>query len=182
VNASATREARHSDGDIMADLAALNSLPAGEAQAALFRCCGSTRWAERMLAHRPFASRDQLHALADTEWEVLDSPDWLEAFAAHPRIGDIESLRKKFASTASWCEGEQAGVGEARESVIQALAEGNRQYEARFGHIFIVCATGKSAEEMLAILRSRLANDRSEEVRIAAAEQAKITRIRLEKL
>ena len=108
--------------------------------------------------------------------------DWLEAFAAHPRIGDLDALRKKFASTANWCAGEQAGVAAADEAVLTALADGNRAYEARFGYIFIVCATGKSAAEMLAILTARLANDPEVELKVATAEQAKITRLRLEKL
>ena len=166
----------------MADLSTLNALPLLEARAAFLRCCGSIRWVETMLSYRPFESVDQLYSLAEAEWDVLDRDDWLEAFAAHPRIGDIATLRKKFASTATWSEGEQAGVQNADESVLQALAEGNREYEARFGHIFIVCATGKSATEMLGILRSRLTNDPDTELRVAAAEQAKITRLRLEKL
>src|SRR5262249_5689370 len=108
--------------------------------------------------------------------------DWLEAFAAHPRIGAVESLRKKFATTAAWAAGEQAGVAGAPETVLQALADGNRRYEGRFGHIFIVCATGKNAARTLARLEQRLANAPGEELRVAAAEQAKITRLRLEKL
>ena len=125
---------------------------------------------------------DRTLVRAGEEWNSLDRGDWLEAFAAHPRIGDVESLRKKFTATADLCGAEQAGVKDAEKATIQALAEGNRQYEERFGHIFIVCATGKTAPEMLALLRSRLENDPDAELRIAAAEQAKITRLRLEKL
>jgi|SRR5947209_10810095 len=153
-----------------------------DARAALLRCCGSRRWADAMTARRPFASADDMLRAADAIWAGVDRADWLEAFAAHPRIGDLESLRKKFAATADWARGEQAGVGGADEEMIRALAEGNREYEAKFGQIFIVCATGKTAAEMLGILRGRLANDAETELRIAAAEQAKISRLRLEKL
>lgn len=166
----------------MANIDALNAMPLLEARAALLRCCGSIRWVEQMLSHRPFPSAEALHAFADEEWNSLDRGDWLEAFAAHPRIGDVASLRKKFAATADLCGSEQAGVNAADEATIQALADVNREYESRFGYIFIVCATGKSAAEMLAILRSRLPNDADAELRIAAAEQAKITHLRLEKL
>jgi 2-oxo-4-hydroxy-4-carboxy-5-ureidoimidazoline decarboxylase len=159
----------------------LNSMPPDAARTALLRCCGSRRWADAMLARRPFASGDEVLQAADAIWAGLDRRDWLEAFAAHPRIGDLESLRKKFATTADLASGEQAGVAGAGDDVIRALADGNREYEAKFGHIFIVCATGKTAAEMLAILRKRLPNDPDTELSIAAAEQAKITRLRLEK-
>jgi 2-oxo-4-hydroxy-4-carboxy-5-ureidoimidazoline decarboxylase len=160
----------------------LNNMPPDTARAALLRCCGSRRWADAMTACRPFASPDKAYQAADKVWSGLDRTDWLEAFAAHPRIGDLDSLRKKFATTADLASGEQAGVTGAGEDVIRALADGNSEYEAKFGHIFIVCATGKTAAEMLAILRERLPNDPDTELRIAAAEQAKITRLRLEKL
>jgi 2-oxo-4-hydroxy-4-carboxy-5-ureidoimidazoline decarboxylase len=160
----------------------LNSLPADAARAALLRCCGSQRWADAMIAHRPFASADDVYRAADEIWASLDRADWLQAFDGHPKIGDLDSLRRKFASTADWASGEQAGVAGAGDDIITSLAEGNRDYEARFGYIFIVCATGKTAAEMLTILRDRLNNDADSELRIAAAEQAKITRLRLEKL
>jgi 2-oxo-4-hydroxy-4-carboxy-5-ureidoimidazoline decarboxylase len=135
-----------------------------------------------MMARRPFADAAALRAAADEVWSALSHGDWLEAFSHHPRIGDVEGLRARFASTRTWAEGEQAGARAASDEVLRALAEGNRAYEARFGHIFIVCATGKSAEEMLALLRARLPNDPVAEARVAAGEQAKITRLRLEKL
>jgi len=160
----------------------LNSLTPTEARAMLLRCCGSTRWADAMTARRPFATADDLFAASDEIERGLTRADWLEAFAAHPRIGDVETLRKKFATTAAWCEGEQAGVSAATGDVLNKLAAGNKEYEARFGYIFIVCATGKNANEMLALLESRLPNDADDELRIAAGEQAKITRLRLEKL
>lgn len=161
---------------------ALNAMPPDAARDALLRCCGSRRWAEAMTVRRPFASADDVLRAAAAIEADLSRDDWLEAFAAHPRIGDIDSLRKKFATTADWASGEQAGVAGADETVIRALADGNREYEAKFGHTFIVSATGKSAAEMLAILRERLNNDPDTELRIAGAEQAKITRLRLEKL
>ena len=160
----------------------LNALPPGSARATLLRCCGSRSLGGRHDRAPPFVSVDKVYHIADDIWASLDRADWLEAFAAHPRIGDLGSLRRKFASTAEWASGEQAGVAGAGDDIIMSLAEGNRDYEAKFGYIFIVCATGKTAAEMLALLRSRLGNDPVEELRIAAAEQAKITRLRLEKL
>jgi 2-oxo-4-hydroxy-4-carboxy-5-ureidoimidazoline decarboxylase len=123
-----------------------------------------------------------VYAAADAIWLKLDRADWLEAFTHHPKIGDMDSLRAKFATTKEWAAGEQSGVNAANEEVLRGLADGNREYEQRFGHIFIVCATGKSAQEMLTLLRARLHNEADKELRIAAGEQAKITRIRLEKL
>lgn len=161
---------------------ALNAMSADDARAALLRCCGSRRWAEQMLARRPFASGDELFAAADHIWADLGRDDWLEAFAAHPRIGDLDGLRKRFATTADWASHEQSGVAAAGEEILRQLADGNRRYEERFGYIFIVCATGKTATEMLDILNERSANTPETELAITAAEQAKITRLRLEKL
>jgi 2-oxo-4-hydroxy-4-carboxy-5-ureidoimidazoline decarboxylase len=160
----------------------LNRLPTAEAHATFERCCGARAWVERMCAARPFASRAALLAAADAACEALDEGDWREAFAQHPRIGDIDALRTRFATTATWAAGEQRGAAGADEAVLQALAAGNRAYEARFGHIFIVCATGKGADEMLAALRERIHNPPERELGVAAEEQMKITRIRLEKL
>jgi 2-oxo-4-hydroxy-4-carboxy-5-ureidoimidazoline decarboxylase len=166
----------------MIDLERLHAWSEEEARAAFLKCCGSRRWAEQLAARRPYADEDALFAAADDIERGLTRADWLEAYAAHPRIGDLESLRKKFATTAAWAAGEQAGVAGAPETVLQALAHGNQQYEAKFGHIFIVCATGRNAAEMLAILEQRLPNDPETELRVAASEQAKISRLRLEKL
>jgi len=160
----------------------LNRADAATAQSELERCCGSARWVEQMLAARPFASKAALFSAAEQLWHKLGREDWLEAFSHHPKIGDIDSLRAKFASTKQWAEGEQKGVQEASQEVLEALARGNKEYEARFGYIFIVCATGKSAAEMLTVLEERLTNAAEHEVKIAMLEQAKITRIRLEKL
>ncbi len=112
----------------------------------------------------------------------MERVDILEAFSHHPRIGDVDSLRKKFATTADWATSEQSGAQAASEAVLRDLAQGNRDYEARFGHIFIVCATGKSAAEMLALLRARIDHAPDVELRIAAAEQEKIAHLRLDKL
>ena len=134
----------------------------------------------------PAASLDRL---ADQAFDRLRRDDWLEAFGGHPRIGDLDSLRHRFAptappdrshtDTAALAASEQAGTGEASDRVLRALAQGNADYEQRFGHLFIVCATGKSADEMLAILRQRIHNDPAVELEIAASEQRKITRLRL---
>jgi allantoinase len=161
----------------------LNQLDADSLRAALAKCCSSERWLDRMIVERPFTGNNRL-LLRDAAvfWWAMDREDWLEAFAAHPKIGDVESLRAKFAGTRDWAGGEQSGVAGASEGTLNRLAELNRDYEARFGYIFIVCATGKSADEMLAILESRLPNDPQTEVQIAATEQLKITQLRLRKL
>jgi 2-oxo-4-hydroxy-4-carboxy-5-ureidoimidazoline decarboxylase len=154
-----------------------------EARIMLTRCCGSARWVASMLARRPFGSDDALFRIAEEEWARVDRDDVLEALTHHPRIGaSMDELRKKYASTAGWSAGEQSGAAAADEDTLLALRDGNARYEQRFGHVFVVCATGKSAAEMLAILESRLANDPALEWRVAQDEQRKITRIRLEKL
>jgi 2-oxo-4-hydroxy-4-carboxy-5-ureidoimidazoline decarboxylase len=133
----------------------------------------------------PFVPAEDLVELledAEEQWWLCTEADWKEAFEHHPKIGDLESLQKKFEETAEWAENEQGGVNSASPATIKALAESNRSYEAKFGYIFIVCATGKSAEEMLGILQSRLQNDPEEEIKIAADEQNKITKLRIEKL
>jgi allantoicase len=151
----------------------LNALPPGEAEAALLACCGSRAWARRMAESRPFQGLDDLRETSDRIWWSLGREDWLEAFSAHPRIGEKGSR---------WSEQEQAGARGADAETLAALVEANRVYESRFDHIFIVCATGKTAAEMLALLRVRLDNDPETELRIAAEEQRKITNLRLEKL
>ena len=154
-----------------------------EASIHLGRCCGAHRWVAAMAGGAPYQSRTQLFGEAEARWWRLDESDWREAFTHHPRIGaDVAKLREKFASTAGWSAGEQAGMASADEAVIQALAAGNQAYEERYGFIFIVCASGLSAAEMLARLNDRMDNDPEAELRIAAGEQAKITRLRLEKL
>jgi 2-oxo-4-hydroxy-4-carboxy-5-ureidoimidazoline decarboxylase len=159
-----------------------NRLSTDEAMKDLLRCCGSRRWAEQVASRRTYRGLDEIFAAADEAWWRLDPADWIEAFSHHPKIGDVDSLRKKFAATANWASGEQSGVQGAGEDVLQGLAQGNRDYESKFGYIFIVCATGKTAPEMLGMLRARLMNDADTELKIASGEQAKITRIRLDKL
>ncbi len=164
------------------NLKALNEINREEAVDAFLKCCTSKKWAGQMADRRPFSSADELYRLADSLWWNLNTEDWLEAFAGHPKIGDLDSLRQKYASTREWAGGEQSGVQEASEEVLQRLARGNQAYEEKFGYIFIVCATGKSAAEMLEILENRLVNDPADELKIAAEEQRKITQLRLEKL
>jgi 2-oxo-4-hydroxy-4-carboxy-5-ureidoimidazoline decarboxylase len=154
-----------------------------DARAMLGRCCGAARWVEGMLARRPYGSDDALFEAADAVWAEASRDDVLEALSHHPRIGaSLDELRKKFASTATWSAGEQAGAAAATETTLAALRDGNVRYEARFGHIFVVCATGKTAAEMLALLEARMPNDPDVEIRVAAAEQGKIIHIRLAKL
>src|SRR5690349_2820011 len=124
----------------------------------LSRACGSSAWIERMLARRPFGSQDALLEAAREEWFALSEADWLEAFSHHPRIGDRASLEARFPQTHTLSSREQSGIGIAGADVLEALAKANNDYFERFGFIFIVCATGKSAGQMLALLLSRLPN------------------------
>jgi 2-oxo-4-hydroxy-4-carboxy-5-ureidoimidazoline decarboxylase len=163
-------------------LSDLNALPPAARVEALRTCCGSAVWADTMNQLFPFATADKLYAAADAIWDSLTETDWREAFAHHPKIGDMDALREKFASTAAWAAGEQGAVQQASEATLQGLKAGNEAYEHHFGYIFIVCATGKSASEMLALLQARLPHSPAEEIHVAMAEQAKITRLRLEKL
>lgn len=160
-------------------LADLNALDEDAAAGALLRCCGSARWARRMAAARPFADAGSMAVAGDAIWTALEPADWLEAFAAHPKIG---SGRPGGTGQAGWSGQEQAGVAGAADQTRRRLADANRDYEARFGYIFIVCATGKSAGEMLALLKARLRHDAAGELHIAAEEQRAITRLRLNKL
>ena len=152
----------------------LNALPAEQAEAELLACCGSGAWAAGVAAARPFADVAALAASADEAWEALGPDDWLEAFAAHPRIGER--------AAGGWSGEEQAGVGHADAAVLAALVEGNRDYERRFGHVFLISASGRKAEELLAALHQRLDNDPETELRIATSEQRKIGRLRLDRL
>jgi 2-oxo-4-hydroxy-4-carboxy-5-ureidoimidazoline decarboxylase len=160
----------------------LNTLPKQRLKEELSRCCGSIAWVNQML---PFFPADDLVELledAEEQWYKCSRDDWKEAFSQHPKIGDVESLSKKFPSTAQWASGEQRGLSTASNETIQALSKLNADYEKKFGYIFIVCASGKSAEEMLQLLDARLKNDPKEEIEIAAEEQNKITKLRIEKL
>ncbi len=166
----------------MSIAAKLNACSDDDARTAFANCCDAKKWVSGMLAARPFPSDEALFATCDAIAATLSEPDWLKAFAAHPLIGDVDSLRKKYAATKQLADGEQAGVGAASEATLRELAKLNKAYLAKFGFIFIVFATGKSADEMLAILKSRIGNDRQQEIANAAAEQLKITRLRIEKL
>ena len=163
-------------------LGELNQLKHTEAAAELLKCCGSTRWAREMTGARPFASVEELCEKGDAVCESLNEEDWLEAFRAHPKIGGRKAATDQSQQAQSWSAQEQSGVANAARETGDELARQNRDYETRFGFIFIVCATGKSPEEMLTILKSRIGNDRHDELLIAAEEQRKITRLRLEKL
>lgn len=158
-------------------LSDFNKLNIEQASAHLFACCGSNKWASSMMIHFPFSSEKQLVDLsADIWYHECGEADWLESFTHHPKIGDVKSLTEKFAGK------EQAGVAVATTETIEALAKANDDYENKFGFIFIVCATGKSANEMLQLLLDRLKNTAAEERNIAMGEQQKITIIRFRKL
>lgn len=160
----------------------LNALPEEGARAALARCCGSSLWVQRMMTARPYAVDQALFDVAEGTWWELRAEDWLEAFSHHPRIGERIPDGPAVTEELSWAVSEQAGMDRAGGDVHEALVAGNIEYEERFGHVFLICATGRSGEEMLAALRSRLGNDPEDELRVAAGEQARITRLRLEKL
>lgn len=148
----------------------------------LKQCCGSSAWVNKMLTVFPVEDLVDLLEDAEKKWYECTEQDWKEAFSNHPKIGEIHSLKNTFTSTAQWARGEQSGINNAEEKILQELAEGNKLYQKKFGYIFIVSATGKSAEELLNLLQSRLLNSPEEEIRIAMEEQNLITKIRLEKL
>lgn len=164
------------------DLNCINDISEQDLSEKLTRCCGSSYWVKQMIKLRPFRNMDELFSATDKIWWSAVRADWLEAFSHHPRIGDLESLKTKFITTKDWSAGEQKSVNEADESILKRLHEGNKVYENKFGYIFIVCATGKSASEMLSLLEERLKNDPEAEIEIAAGENLKITKLRLEKL
>jgi OHCU decarboxylase len=150
------------------------------ATAALLSCCAATRWAETIVTRRPFANDKQLFAAADEAWANMQEPDWMQAFRAHPRIGE-RKVEHATAQSKQWSSQEQSSVDQAQAKILAELAADNRQYEEAFGFTYIVCATGKSAQEMLQILRRRLRSDRQTELREAAEQQRQITQIRLRK-
>lgn len=160
----------------------LDEMPESTAADVLADCCGSSQWVTEMLSARPFGSRDAVLSAADRIWTSLDASDRLEAFKHHPRIGEQAGAVSQGELGSAWSAGEQAKVASASENVLQALAAANQQYEQRFGYIYIVCATGKTPGQILELARQRLRNDAATELRVAAEEQRKITRIRLQKL
>ena len=160
----------------------LNELPPPAARDEFLQCCGSTTWARAMAQARPFGNEEELFIKADQFAAGLKTEDWLEAFRAHPKIGEKKATKSQTQQEQSWSAQEQSAMRAASAGMIAQLANRNREYEARFGFIFIVCATGKSPGEMLAILNRRIDNDPQTELQVAAEEQRKITRLRLEKL
>ena len=161
------------------NIATFNQLSLDERRTHLVACCHCEAWADRVLEQSPFENTDQLCQVADDAWRSASEAEILEAFEGHPQIGDLSALRNKYAATAS---AEQGQVTEADESVLVALRDQNQAYLDKFGFIFIVCASGKSAEEMLQLLSERIVNDRQTELRNGATEQGKITQLRLQKL
>jgi OHCU decarboxylase len=172
------REGRTSQNKV---LARWNRLPQDKAVQELLACCGSSSWARGLVSRRPIEDERSLLQSSDELWKRLAEKDWMEAFSKHPRIGERKAPADAGAQSAAWSNQEQAGAATGDPAIQQALAEGNREYEERFGRVFIVCATGKSATEILEILRRRLANDDASELRQSAEEQRKITNIRLKK-
>jgi 2-oxo-4-hydroxy-4-carboxy-5-ureidoimidazoline decarboxylase len=158
-----------------------NRLSSQQAQSAILPCCGSRAWARRMADRRPLPDEATLLSASDQTWEKLAEADWMEAFQSHPRVGESQARQPVSPQSAAWSSREQQGVKNTGDTIRIALAQANRQYERRFGRIFIVCATGKSGEEILQILRRRLQNDPETELGEAAEQQRQITRIRLKK-
>jgi len=160
---------------IVPNLDKLNHLPTSQAATEFLRVCGSKKWADTMVELRPFLSVNDLFTFSERTWKNLDPQDWLEAFSHHPKIGDQNKVDK-------WAQQEQSGVQGSAEQVLTALVEWNKKYEEKFGYVFLICATGKSAEEMLSSLKIRMRNDARNELQIAMGEAMKITKLRLEKL
>jgi len=158
-----------------------NGLPPDEAVREILPCCGSRTWATRMVSKRPIQDEVSLLATSDVIWRSLGETDWLEAFRSHPRIGETCAENTATAQSSTWSPQEQQKAAMGDEAVKMALMWGNREYEQKFRRIFIVCATGKSASEILEILRRRLHNDEATELRQAAEEQRQIMQIRLKK-
>jgi 2-oxo-4-hydroxy-4-carboxy-5-ureidoimidazoline decarboxylase len=159
-----------------------NQLPESTVKEELIKCCESNNWINKVSIKRPYKNARELYDYADAAWSTCTAQDGLEAFTHHPKIGDLKNLQKKFASTSQWAGNEQKSVESASMEVLERLAKQNDAYEERFGFIFIVCATGKSAQEMLDLLEGRINNDRDTEIKIAMGEQGKITQLRLKKL
>ncbi len=156
-------------------LAELNQLDPARAEGEFLRCCGSVGWARVMTGARPFPSLDAMIAAGGTSWAALGPDDWLEAFGAHPQIGERQPV-------SAWSGSEQAGMLAAVDEERDRLASLNAVYRSRFGYIFIVCATGKSPAAMLRLLEARLSNSPAIELSVAAGEQRKITALRLAKM
>jgi len=163
-------------------IAEFDHLGIDEKKALLHQCCGSANWINKVIAALPAEDLIDLLEIAEEQWYACNEQDWREAFGHHPKIGDLNSLKDKYASTGHWAEGEQASVKQATEQTLRTLVEDNQEYEKKFGYIFVVFATGKTADEMLSILKQRLYNSPETEILVAMEEQLKITKLRLEKL
>jgi 2-oxo-4-hydroxy-4-carboxy-5-ureidoimidazoline decarboxylase len=161
-------------------LAEWNTCDEATAMEAMIACCGASRWAAEMVARRPISDLTSLSATADHVWERMEEPDWMEAFACHPRIGE-QTAQHASEQSAAWSTQEQSSTAAATVGLLTEVAEMNSLYEERFGFTYIVCATGKSVEEMLSIVKRRFANDRETELREAAEQQRRILQIRLRK-
>jgi len=172
----------HVPADRSKSLARFNALPRQRALRALLDSCGSRKWGQQMAERRPFANESELFEIASKTWSGLDRADWLEAFQHHPPIGENRAKARQSATASRWSTTEQSSTQKAGPHVLEALAEQNRAYAEKFGYVFLICATGKSSEEILNALRQRFPNDPDTELRIAVEEQRKITRLRLEKL
>lgn len=162
-------------------LARWHTLPQDEAAAEILSCCGSRAWAQKLAAMRPFAGEQSLLAAADLCWRSLPEPDWLEAFRSHPRIGEQHAQDKTTAASAAWSRSEQSQMKAADAAILQRMQQAHREYEERFGRIFIVCATGKQPAEMLRILEHRLRNNPTRELLESAVQQEQIMQLRLRK-
>jgi allantoicase len=160
----------------------VNAMTHGEARAALQDCCGAPRWLGGMLSERPFDSAEALFAASEKAFSTLSREDWLEALRHHPRIGERKADRTQSAQSSAWSAKEQSGIDEAGRAELAEMARLNRDYENRFGFVFLICATGRTLTEMTAALRQRLTNDPDTELAVAAAEHRRITKLRLEKL
>jgi 2-oxo-4-hydroxy-4-carboxy-5-ureidoimidazoline decarboxylase len=158
-----------------------NALPSDEATHEILSCCGSRAWAACLAGKRPFADEQTLFAAADDCWRKLPEADWLEAFRSHPRIGEQHAEKQTTAASATWSRSEQSQMNEADAAILLRMREGHRQYEERFGRIFIVCASGKLPAEMLNILERRLGNDPAQELQESATQQQQIMQLRLRK-
>lgn len=163
------------------NLIQLNGFTVEQANHAFMQCCTSSTWVNAMVQARPFTDKQSIAKQADLAWQELEEADYLEAFEGHPKIGDVSSLRAKYANTKELAGNEQGLVKEASDDVLEVLSQGNTDYEEKFGFIFIVCATGKSAKEMSDLLQARLPNNKKQELLNAAEEQRKIFQLRIAK-
>jgi allantoicase len=168
--------------DQLKGLEQINNLPAAAARKALLDCCGSITWADQIISQRPFTTDAKLFESAEKIWAQLDPKEWLRAIRQHPPIGSKRRNSKQSGTARKWSTGEQSAAQTSSPETLAVLHAANQAYHATFGYVFLICATGKSGDEILQSLRQRLANDPDRELRVAADEMRKIIRLRLEKL